>query len=238
MTRAAQAEHGTRSKYVTGCRCSECRAANAAYGKARWLRLGRATLALPAPPARPERCPGVDGRPCPNGRSLRGDSSRAGLCAVCARTAVADRLVPADRARAHLRDLRRRGVGLQAVADASDVSPSVLLDIRQGRADKIRASTERRLLSVDEGALADGALVPAGPTLRAIDRLIREHGYDKAAIAERAGLNRRLQFLGKHVLARTAMRVRKLLREAEGADLDGPEHRKGNAMTLALRSVR
>lgn len=31
MTRARNASHGTRSKYTTGCRCDDCRAANTAY---------------------------------------------------------------------------------------------------------------------------------------------------------------------------------------------------------------
>ena len=30
-TRARNASHGTRSKYTTGCRCDDCRAANTAY---------------------------------------------------------------------------------------------------------------------------------------------------------------------------------------------------------------
>lgn len=43
-TRARNASHGTRSKYTTGCRCDECRAANTAY-QADWERRNPAAKA-------------------------------------------------------------------------------------------------------------------------------------------------------------------------------------------------
>lgn len=44
-TRARNASHGTRSKYTTGCRCDDCRAANTAY-QADWERRNPAAKAL------------------------------------------------------------------------------------------------------------------------------------------------------------------------------------------------
>lgn len=43
-TRARNASHGTRSKYTTGCRCDDCRAANTAY-QADWERRNPAAKA-------------------------------------------------------------------------------------------------------------------------------------------------------------------------------------------------
>ena len=34
---AVTAKHGTRSRYVAGCRCGECKAAQSAYDRIRWL---------------------------------------------------------------------------------------------------------------------------------------------------------------------------------------------------------
>ena len=44
MTRTRNASHGTRSKYTTGCRCDDCRAANTAY-QADWERRNPAAKA-------------------------------------------------------------------------------------------------------------------------------------------------------------------------------------------------
>jgi len=71
---------------------------------------------------------------------------------------------PADRARRHLRKLSRAGVGRRAVAAASDVSATIIHEIGIGRRRRIRAGTERRILSVDTSARADHSTVPAGRT--------------------------------------------------------------------------
>lgn len=61
-------QHGTRTKYNTGCRCDLCKQASRDYDKLRRQRMlarkhGGGTLtALPAPPAAPMREPGEPGR--------------------------------------------------------------------------------------------------------------------------------------------------------------------------------
>lgn len=72
-------EHGTRSRYNHGCRCSACRAANARYfagrrsGKAPPGRIGRPPIAesAPAPPATARPSP-VSNRPVAPGPGTRG----------------------------------------------------------------------------------------------------------------------------------------------------------------------
>jgi hypothetical protein len=130
-------------------------------------------------------------------------------------------IVPASRARTHMRQLSRIGVGRNSVAAAADVSRTILAHIRSGRRRKIRASTERKILAVDAQARADGALVPAGPTWRLLDNLI-ESGYTKTQIA--AWLGSRTKFPALHfprtwIEARTASNVERLVRLLEAGKL-------------------
>jgi len=123
-------------------------------------------------------------------------------------------LLSAERARAHLLKLSRAGVGRRAVAAASDVSSTLLLEVRLGRKDKIRARTERRILAVDIGCRSDASLVPAKGTWRLI-RLLLEEGFTKRELARRMGFaSPAIQFRKTRVLARTALRVKKLYRAA------------------------
>jgi len=123
-------------------------------------------------------------------------------------------LVPAEAARAHILKLSKAGVGRRAIAAASDVSSSALAQIRAGRSHRIRARTARRILAVDVGCRADASLVSAKGTWRLIGLLIEE-GFTKAELARRIGLaSPALQFRKGRVLARTALRVKKLYRAA------------------------
>jgi hypothetical protein len=212
-------EHGTRARYVQGCRCDDCRAANlAAY----YDRAGRARAAAAELGPRTEtHCVGVHGEPCPRRTKLR-MSSTGNLCAECRRRLVWNGFVPAGRARAHLAALSRAGVGRRAVAQATDISESILHKIRHGLRNKIRARTERLILDVDVSVAADNARVDARPVWRMIARLIRVHGFTKAKISERIGQGGRALQLGKRrVTVRNAHRIAKLLADAEGAFLDG-----------------
>jgi hypothetical protein len=123
-------------------------------------------------------------------------------------------LVPADRARQHLRWLSRHGVGRRAVAAASDVAASALAEIRAGRQTQIRARTERRILAVDLTCIADHALVPSSGAWQLLARLIA-HGYPKARIAKALGLKRpALQFdPTKPMTAATVLRIERTYRE-------------------------
>lgn len=218
--------HGTRARYVCGCRCQPCRGANArrlrerdAVGQA----LAREISAPPTPapqlwtaPDGSKRirvyaraCPGVHGLPCPIRAHLRKDS-KGGVCRACRGRLTWDGLVDAERARAHLFKLSRAGIGYKAVAAAADVAISVVAKIRSGERARIRASTERRILEVDRGAAADHTTVPARRTWRLIARLLEE-GFTKAELARRLGYRTpALQFRRWRVLAATAMRVEQL----------------------------
>jgi hypothetical protein len=124
-------------------------------------------------------------------------------------------LVDAAPARAHLELLSSQGVGRRAVAAASDVSCSVVQDIRTGAKQRVRADTVRRLLAVDAGAIADHGLVPAKETRVALRELLR-HGLTRQEIAERLGSTAKtpsLQLTKRHVTARNALKVKRLLDE-------------------------
>lgn len=121
-------------------------------------------------------------------------------------------LVPADRARAHLLSLSRKGVGRRAVAAATDIADSVLHKIRQGTRRKIRARTERLILSVTAAAVSDRALVKPGRTAKLIE-LLQDEGYSKAELARKLGYAApALQFKPHRMTARNVARVETLYR--------------------------
>ena len=124
-------------------------------------------------------------------------------------------LVDAAPAVAHLEALSAQGLGLRAVSAASDVSRSVLVKMRAGIKPRVRADTVRRILAVDAGAIADHGLVPAKAT-RAALRELRRHGLTKQEIAARLGSTAKtpaLQLTKRHVTARNALKVKRLLDE-------------------------
>lgn len=164
---AADKPHGTRLRYVAGCKCFHCRRANSDYERQR------------------------------KAARLAGDWNG---------------LVPADKARAHMASLSRRGVGRRAVSAASDVCPTVLQDIRTGRKTRIRARTERKILAVTAAMVSDGALVKPGRTFALIDQLLEE-GFTKTELAKRLGYrNGALQLKRHRMTARNVARVERLHR--------------------------
>jgi hypothetical protein len=161
----AERPHGTRLRYLAGCKCFECRRSNSDYERER----AKARAA--------------------------GDWNG---------------FVSADRARAHLMSLSRRGVGKRAVQSASDVALSVLTEIRTGRKQRIRARTERKILAVTPALASDRALVKPGRTAKLIERLVDE-GYTKAELARRLGYSTpALQFRPDRMTARNVARVEAL----------------------------
>lgn len=237
MPPAERFEHGTRARYVCGCRCESCRAANTQYArecaaraKARALELAdtRVRLDEPAPQVwtAPDgskrlrtyrrKCSGINGAPCPHGSHLRKDST-GDICARCRVAASYAGTVSSDRAREHLLALQAAGVGKLAVRDACDVASSLLHEIRAGRVARIRVETERKILSVDAGAIADHALVPAERTWQLLGELLLL-GIPKYKLARALGSKATrcmptLQIQRTHVLAKTAQRVERLHRE-------------------------
>jgi len=116
-------------------------------------------------------------------------------------------IVPADRARAHLRKLARAGVGRRAVGDATDISDSILHEIRHGRRLRVRARTERKILGVTPSQRADHAYVSAAKAWRLINQLIDE-GFSKAALAKQLGYRSpALQLCRDRITARNEQRV-------------------------------
>lgn len=228
--------HGTRSRYVSGCRCAECRAANTRYYHERQARAKALAAQITVDGGPVEQvwtapdgtkrvrvykraCPGPGGGVyCPRSSHLRKDS-KGGVCGVCRELLVWNGNVWAGDVRTHLRKLSRAGVGYKAVAAACDVSKTVLLQVLTGRKKLVRLRTAQRVLAVTKEAIADHALVNAAPTWRLVEQML-EAGLTKGAIARRLGCERAaLQIQKTRVLARTAFAVKRLhaqvMRQAE-----------------------
>ena len=127
-------------------------------------------------------------------------------------------LVSASAAREHLHSLSRSGVGRRAVADACDVSLTVLMEVRSGRKTTIRRQTEARILAVTTAAASDHAVIAGRDTNTQINRLLRE-GFTKAELARRLGFKTpALQIKRKRVLAKTAARVDRFYRQIMAGD--------------------
>lgn len=95
-------------------------------------------------------------------------------------------IVPAAKARAHMKRLSAQGVGRRSVGAACDIADTVLGDIISGRKVNIRAATERAILAVTAAAAGDRVLVPAKATWKLLDELI-EDGYTRGELARRMG---------------------------------------------------
>ncbi len=175
--------HGTRARYVKGCRCDPCRRANAEYAKARYRAQARA-------------------------RAI--DAS--GSSPVVALDRVRGDLVDASRARQHLAMLSAHGVGYKAAADAAGVARSLVANVAQGHSRHLRRFVETAILGVTTEDLAPAALVSNKPTKRAIKKL-RTLGLTRAAIAQRLGMkSHALQIdVNDRVLVRTQRAVLALL---------------------------
>jgi len=226
-------EHGTRARYVQGCRCAACRTANTTLYHARQRKSLEAVEGI-EPPApvpvtqqftRPDGsvgtrvyrngCPGPGGKGCPGSRHLR-KNSVGGVCHECRHQLVWNGLVPATRARNRLKKLSERGVGYKAVAAACDVGTTTVAKILSGEKTKIRKRTYDAIMAVDQGAVADHALVPADRTWRMLKRLEEEY-FTKARVARILGYRSRALQIGRNrVLARTELRVERLYRRVMG----------------------
>lgn len=236
-------EHGTRARYVTGCRCAPCTKSNRAVYYERQQRGLEAAAAIPAPPrfvpvgqewtltdgskavrVYKRACPGIWGAPCATSSHLRKDS-KGGVCCNCRDRLGANPLVDARRAAEHIDLLSQMGVGYKQVADAAGVSETVVFEVRAGRKARIRRRTEFAILSVDDGATADRALVDAKPTRRRIRKMMRL-GLTQTEIAERFACIATVHLIrtgkSKQVTLRTEAAVTKLAAEvlAEAAFLN------------------
>ena len=234
---ASKFKHGTRARYVKGCRCRPCTYASTQVVLKRDKRYRDARREIGAtgngPPLYEVRitghgtrsvrysentCPGIQGKLCPHAAVLRKDSL-GGVCGRCGNILVRDHLwngmVEAKAARHHLIVLSNRGIGYKSVADAASIANSTLFRVMSGKTKFIRAETEKAILEIDEGARADKSLVDARPVWKKIRYLMKVHGYTKARISAEIGQNGISLQLGKRwITARYAYKIEKLYRAA------------------------
>ncbi len=124
-------------------------------------------------------------------------------------------LVPVAAVLRHLKALGRAGLGTSTIGDAARVAGSTVRKVLDGRRSHLREATARRLLAVTRDAIADSALVPAGPTWALLEELLEE-GFTRTDLARRLGNKGKaptLQIRRDHVEAATAAKVERLHRQ-------------------------
>lgn len=213
--------HGTRARYVSGCRCDGCRTAIRDNERERARRVREAAAEVepnPGPPVFRVRagrrlpvCPGTGGTPCVAGGAWLKPPWPGRVCRACVdRAAVWNGAVDAGPVRRHLLKLQRLGVGHKSVAAAADVGATMLSEILWDGKRTLRARAAARVLAVTVDAAADGARIDARPTWRLIDELL-EAGLTKTAISRGIGHEQAVLCIGRDlVMPRTALRVRRL----------------------------
>lgn len=222
--------HGTRARYVTGCRCDDCRESNRLAYHENQRKALEAVAELEVTPATgpapqvwtapdgtkrvrnyKRACPGVNGEPCIKGSHLRVNSI-GGICARCRQRLIFNGLVDATQAREHILMLGRQGVGYKQVAEAGQIAVSVVGSIRSGKKTRIRKATQDKILGVDLSARADKAFVVAGPTMAIVKKLLKK-GLSRTEIARRMGSKGKtpaLQLKGPRVTLRNAHKMQKV----------------------------
>ncbi len=116
-------------------------------------------------------------------------------------------LVDAAKARNHLLKLSAQGVGRRAVSEATNVSETVLMNIRSGAKKRIRARTERLILAVTPGMASDHALIDAAPTWKLVHQL-KKAGFTQSRLSAEMGCNGRALQIGKErITVRNAARM-------------------------------
>jgi hypothetical protein len=118
--------------------------------------------------------------------------------------------VSATPARQHLRELSRQGVGCKAVAEASDVGRTAIVEIVSGRRRRIRRTTRDAILEITTEAAADGAYISASETQRMLRELRPEYMTDERLARALGYESGQLQIGKKRVTAKNEMRVRRL----------------------------
>lgn len=198
---ATEEVHGTRTRYVKGCRCDLCKRANRLYARERVKRSREMAEGMATVVATRRRvkscfgekkvvlkrcCLGLDGTGCPTKSSLREDSA-GNLCSTCRGQLLSrERLVLADRARRHLKYLSRMGIGKRTVSDASHVALSSVQEVGAGRMKRITRATERAIMAVDRSAMNGQVLLAVEPYWRLVDELV-DAGFTLRAIAKGMG---------------------------------------------------
>jgi hypothetical protein len=128
--------------------------------------------------------------------------------------------VDAGPVRAHIRQLRRAGIGVVQIAKLAGLAPSTVRSVIYPRpgaqmpGDKVRPSTARKILAIqiEETNLAERSLADATGTRRRLQSLVAA-GFTVPWLAARLGRtapNLRRTMRSAHVTARTARDVRDL----------------------------
>lgn len=146
-------------------------------------------------------------------------SRRRGMCEGCygkRREAGLYRMVEAGRVRVHVLDLVRRGWSHQAIGRASGIAHTAVGQVCDGRSERVRPETARRLLDVTGPPPTSrdrGRPVSSAGVWRRVQAL-STMGWTRAEIAERAGLGpRSLEARPGGVTAETAAAVARVYDE-------------------------
>lgn len=142
--------------------------------------------------------------------------------------------VPAAPVREHLAALQAEGYGLERIADAAQVSRSVVMHVMYGprgerggkRPASIKTRPGERLLATT-GAMIDAAFVPATGTARRLRALVAI-GYSETHLASRIGMHRGnmspiITGSRPRVTGETFAAVRALFAELWSAPVEGRE---------------
>lgn len=141
---------------------------------------------------------------------------------------LVSRFVPAGPVRSHLLELTQTGVGLRTVAARTSLSRASLARIVRGEARRVSRRTRELILGVIPDHVADGALVPAGPTWELVGLLLAA-GHTKAWISAQIGQGgRALQLGADYITARNARAVAALI------DQEAPEGDDGSVDELLI----
>jgi hypothetical protein len=121
-------------------------------------------------------------------------------------------IVAAEAARRHLLELAEKGVGYKQVAAGAGVATSIVFQIRRGTRKRIRQSTERAILGIDESVRGGASLISAKSTWQKFNKLIGR-GFTQKQLAVWLGSKAKipsLQVNRRQIMARTAMKVDRL----------------------------
>lgn len=125
-------------------------------------------------------------------------------------------IIPAAKARAHLKELSKKGMSMRDISDVSHIAKSILTGISTGKQRNVRGRTERAILVVTEDAIRGNRLVPAENTWKLIEGMLSS-GFSKTELARRLGSKAKhpaLQINKAIVTVRSAAAVEDLYRSA------------------------
>jgi hypothetical protein len=135
-------------------------------------------------------------------------------------------IVPAARARQHLIQLSRKGVGRRAVQECTDIADSILSAIKSEKRKQIRARTERLILAVTPDQKSGNVRTSAADTWKLINKLLAK-GYTKTQIAHGIGAeSHALQVGKKKVTVRNAHKVSKFFAKCEAREFSDAARKK------------